>query len=140
MHGSENEHESIRIVTEKMLQTGAFSDEDIAKVIAMIRATIVVSVQDGIVQSATEEYVTKIIADADLSNFGKPFDEFWDRSKKYLLERDNKKFEDLDVVSRFKFIASQAKMLEQHKYYTEEAVTMYPNTKENQIKLFELKG
>jgi predicted metal-dependent HD superfamily phosphohydrolase len=140
MHGSENERESIRIVTEKMQQAGVFSETDIAKVIAMIEATIVISAKEGIIQSATEEYITKIIADADLSNFGKPFEVFWDRSKKYLLERDNKKFENIDFAEKTIFIDSQIKILENHVYNTDEASSLYPSIKENITMLSKLRA
>jgi predicted metal-dependent HD superfamily phosphohydrolase len=131
MHGSDNEHESIHIVTKKMFDSGAFTEHEIAKIEALIKATIVLSSTDGIIQSATNDYATQILADADLSNFGKPFKEFWDRSKKYQLEYSKVPFEELNKAAQGKFITSQIKVLQKHTYYTPEANEIFGHKLQN---------
>ena len=140
MHGSNNEYESIRIVTEKMKGTGEFTEQEISKVAELIKATIVVSSKKGIVQSATNDYATQILADADLNAFGKPYEVYWDRSKKYYEERVGASFDSADASEQRHFIDGQINVLQTHKYYTKEAETVYPNTSSNVTKLIEQKG
>lgn len=134
-HGSENELESIAILAGKMQKTDAFTEEDIEKVTAMIKATIVQSVKGSIVQSATENYLTKILADADLCSFGKPLEIFWDRSKKLLFENTKTVFDSLGMQEKASYINRQIDVLQTHTYYTQEAFKLYPNKQENITKL-----
>jgi predicted metal-dependent HD superfamily phosphohydrolase len=130
MHGSDNEYESIRIVTNKMKKAGVFSNDDITKVTEMIEATIVNFKKGMFTQSVDENYYTKIIADADMSALGKPLDIFWDRSKKLLRESDNRIFDSQELKEKIAFISSQITFLQQHTYHTSEADMLYGNKQE----------
>lgn len=131
LSGNKNEYASIDTLVKKMQAHRIFTKQDIAKVTAMIAATIVQPSKAGIVQSATNNYLTQILADADLSAFGKLFDVFWDRSNKYLHERLGKKFDTLSTVEKVAFIADQIKTLQNHTYYTHEAENIYCHKREN---------
>lgn len=84
-------------------------------------------------QSATDDYLSKLICDSDLANFGKPFDVFWDRSlrvHKELKEKDS--FPDDD----YKMIAlGQIILLKNHNFYTEEAKEVFGQKNQNIAKL-----
>src|SRR3989344_1347059 len=81
-----NESESARIAEEEMRKTGAFKEEDIQKVKRMILATNIFFENGSLRQSATDEYPTQIIADADLAHLGQESDIYWKKAKKLLKE------------------------------------------------------
>jgi len=125
----QNEIESARLAEEAMREAGIFSEEDIVKVRDMILVTIV-SFEGGVMrQSAVEEYLTRIIADADLSSLGKSFEQYWERALALLQE-----IQGTDIPSKeaeTAFTERQVGLLTNHRFYTEEAEVLFPNQKEN---------
>lgn len=138
LHGRANEDKSIEIVTAKMKQHTVFSSNDINIVKKLILATIT-NVDNGtIVQSATENYLEEIIADADLSAFGREFDIFWDRSKKLYNEHHILHFDDIDTVQKIMYIQTQIEILTKHRYYTKDAKHIFNQKHQNITKLYKL--
>lgn len=111
-----NERESARIAAEEMRKIG-LKDEDVQKVKRMILATTVFFENGVMKQSATDDYLTQVLADADLSNLGQEPQFYWERAQNLLREVG--------------FIGEQASFLENHRFYTEEAKRLFPHKKEN---------
>lgn len=124
-----NEEESARKAEEQMRKTGFYSDEEIRKVREMIMATRVHYDEGGMSQFATENYMTQIIADADLSNLGNPYELYWDRARRLLEEvKNTRKPSGEDIKS---FMRGQISFLQSHRFYTEEARALFPYKKDN---------
>jgi predicted metal-dependent HD superfamily phosphohydrolase len=127
--GGKNEIETARIIEEKMRKTQVFTEEDLTKVKTMILATIVYF-KDGVMkQSATEDYLTQIIADADLAHLGREAGLYWERAESLL--REMKKTDNPTPEDKATFIKSQPAFLKNHNFYTEEAKILFPNKQEN---------
>jgi len=127
--GGMNEQESARIAEGYLRKKGVFNEEDIAKVKRMIMATVVDYSSGWLKQSATDDYLTQILADADLSSLGAKPDIYWGKAESLLKElkkTDSPNNEDLR-----NFLGTQDKFLENHKFYTDEANILFPHKKEN---------
>lgn len=127
--GGQNENESAKLAEEAMRKAGIFNGEDIQKVRRMILATTVHFEGAVMEQSATGEYLTQIVADADLSSLGQKPTFYWDRAERLLKEirgTDNPARED-EVA----FTKRQLILLENHQFYTEEARGLFTHKREN---------
>jgi len=124
-----NEIESARLAEVEMRKDGLFGEKDIQKVKRMILATTV-HFKNGIMgQSATEEFLTQVIADADLSTLGQEASIYWSRAIGLLKEMkgtDDPSKEDLIV-----FAEGQSAFLANHQFYTEEARKLFAHKQEN---------
>ncbi len=126
-HG-EDERTSAEIAGSCMQQAG-YTVADIKRVKAMILATVV-SFKDGtIYQSASEDVLTQIIADADLASFGRPFNTFWDRSLK--LRAENGQIDELIGEVKDTFISTQKQVLQKHQYYLQATEIVFPHKSTN---------
>lgn len=124
-----NEEASAKIAEEKMREASIFSQEIIEKVKEMILATKVYF-EDGVMrQSASEDFFTKIMADADLSALGDAPEIYWDRAVRLLKEIKNS--DHLTKEDLADFAKSQGKFLSDRAYYTEEAAQAFPHLKDN---------
>ena len=127
--GGLNEKESARLAEEEMRKTGIFGDDDIRKVKEMIMATIVFFENGVMKQSATQDYLTQVITDADLANLGKKPDAFWEKAKRLLKEM--KKTDNLSREDELAFAKTEIPFLEHHKFYTPEADILFSHKQEN---------
>lgn len=127
--GGLNEEESARLAEEEMKRIGLFGEEDIRKVKMMILATSV-HFEGGVMeQSATQDYLTQIITDADLSGLGQEPIAFWERAMRLL-----KEMKTTDTPSKedeIAFAKGEIPFLENHRFYTEEANKLFPHKQEN---------
>lgn len=115
-----DEHASAQMITDKMRATQAFAEEHISLVGEAIMATRWRLNGDVIEQAVSEDYSTLILADADLSTTGRPFDTFWDRSLKLKAEQGN-------TQSNHDYMASQLTFLRNHRFLTPEAEEHFPH-------------
>ncbi|SRR5258708_26028754 len=124
-----NEEESSRLAEEEMRKTGLFEEGDILKVKMMILGTKV-NFKGGVMkQSATEDYLTQIVADADLSSLGREPHIFWGKAIGLLKEIKN-----TDTPSRedeIAFAIGEISFLENHQFHTEEANKLFPYKRKN---------
>lgn len=124
--GRQNEDASAAIIMQKMRQAGVFSDEEIGKVKRMIEATIVEFPGGTFTQSATDDYITQIMADADMANLGKEFEVYWDRARKLWSEHHSNRIQ-MTPGELDDFINSQITFLQSHTYYTPETEALFPH-------------
>jgi predicted metal-dependent HD superfamily phosphohydrolase len=125
-----NEQASAAAAVEEMMKANIYSEKDKQKVAEIIMATQVRYDSNGaMTQSATENYLTQLMADADLASLGKPTIEYWENAKKLFseLNPDAK----IDAETYNNFIASQVPFLEHHYFYTQEAKELFPHKQEN---------
>lgn len=128
LKSGQNEAESAQVAEEEMRKRG-FNEEDIQKVKRMILASTVYFVDGVSKQSATDEYLTKIISDADLASLGSETHIYWKSAKRLLQEiktTDEPPRE--DVIA---FTEGQTPFLTNHQYYTEEAKALFIHKQEN---------
>jgi predicted metal-dependent HD superfamily phosphohydrolase len=132
--GSDNEKVSADLAADAMLSSGAFSRKEIKQVKKIIRATQVF-VQDGAVrQSANKKnYTEQILADADLSNLGKPFEEYWNATFALYRETHPEHTPSVRGVAAFAF-----NFIKGHSFYTAEACELFPYHDDNIAKLKEI--
>ncbi len=95
----------------------------------MILATTVYFENGTIKQSATEDYLAQIMADADLAHLGRESSLYWERAESLL--REIKKTDNPTPEDRSAFIKSQPSFLKNHKFHTEEAKQLFPYKQEN---------
>jgi predicted metal-dependent HD superfamily phosphohydrolase len=117
-----NEEASARIAAEEMLKSGVFTDAEIKQVTAMILATAVQFENGSMKQSATGEYLTQLLADADLASVGQEPSVYWDRALRFLKETQGTTASSKEEAVAF--MQSQLAFLEQHHYYTAEAASL----------------
>ncbi len=139
--GGANEEESVRLSQEEMNKTEAFELSDKEKVKKMILATIV-SFENGVLkQSATDDYLTRIITDADLSALGQPPETYWATAQSLLKEM--KKTDTPSYEDQLLWAQGQIAYLSNHQFYTDEARELFPHKEANiefakqQIKILE---
>lgn len=124
----DDERISAELAGQKMLTAG-YSAHDITLVQDMILATIVKMQEGVLLQSATENILTQIIADADLASFGRTYEIFWDRSLK--LYAENSETGELSKESKKDFVASQIHVLENHTFYVANTEKVFPYKQSN---------
>lgn len=118
-----NEIESTKIAETEMKKAGIFSAAEIEKVKRMIMATTVYFAGGVLKQSASDEYLTQIIADADLSSLGQKPQIYWSRA--YNLLREMKKTSDLPPEEILVFAEQEILFLKNHNFYTDEAKSLF---------------
>jgi len=127
--GGLNEEKSAMLAEEEMKKAGLFGEEDIQRVKSMILATGV-HFEGGVMeQSATQDYITQIITDADLSGLGQEPIAFWERAMRVL--REIKKTDTPSREDEIAFAKEEIPFLENHRFYTEEANRLFPHKQEN---------
>ena len=130
----DNERLSADEADKKMREYPVFTDTDIDRVRRMILATHCTAKYPKIVQSPTEEDVlAKILCDADLSSFGKPYEEFMKSSDYYFKELYPGV--DKDSVQYKKYLEAEIVILGNHEFWTTEASDMFPHSAKNIQKL-----
>lgn len=127
--GGANEEQSILKAEVAMRESGIFSDEDIADMRAGINATKVKFENGTITQSATEDYNTQVVADADFASLGKESEAYWETA--YSLLQEMKKTDTPSPEDLLDFAKAQITLLENHKYYTDEANELFPHKEAN---------
>lgn len=131
-----NEKESGRIAGEHMRRKEIFTEDEITRVEELIKATRGEVDNDHLNQSATDDYLSKLICDSDLANFGKPFDVFWDRSLRVYKELEKRdSFSDVDYR---RIALGQINLLKNHNFYTEEAREVFDQKNQNIARLYQI--
>jgi predicted metal-dependent HD superfamily phosphohydrolase len=132
VHGlseGESERQSSHGIQEEMVKSKAFTVTESEEVNQIILATIV-SFENGVMkQSATEDYLTKIMADADLSSIGQPTEYYWRVSQSYFHEI--KGTESPSLEDQLAWARGQIAFISNHEFYTEEAKQLFPHKEEN---------
>ncbi len=142
MGSGENERISAKAAVEMMTNSKLFTLEEIKTVETVILSTEV-SFATGVMEQpfTTVNYMTQLIADADLANLGQETSEFWRCTN--LLMKEVFNTDELTTANEAKFLPGSESLLTNHKYFTEEARVKYPhqseNLKEVQDKLLKLK-
>lgn len=126
--GGLNEEASAKIAEERMKNGGVFNEEDIVKVRRMIMATVV-HFEQGLKQSATDDYLTQIIADADLASLGQEPEVYWRKAESLLREFKKTNFPSRDDLREF--LETQGGFLENHNFYTPEAKQLFSYKEDN---------
>lgn len=124
-----NEEESVRLAQNEMTKENVFSSRDAEKVKNMILATIVSFAGGNMKQSATDDYLTKILADADLSSLGQPPEVYWASAQSLLKEIKNTDAPTLK--DQLDWARGQIIFLSNHEFYTDEAKELFPHKEEN---------
>jgi predicted metal-dependent HD superfamily phosphohydrolase len=129
--GADNELLSAELAARYMNMLGLFSEQEIDEVQIIISATRVKSVADSkIVQSAIEnDYLTMLMADADLSSFGLPKYQYWDSARRFFDETHPGA--ELEGQALQTFIKDQLQIVGNHRYYTDEARHLFHCQPEN---------
>jgi len=129
--GGANETASAVLALEAMRQIGTFSQIDEQDVTDMIMATKIYFDENGIMrQSASDDYRTQIIADADLSHLGGPTELYEERF--ISLFREFNPTLDTDDDKFKAFLKNQEAFMQNHSYYTSEASNIF-NGKDTNI-------
>lgn len=130
MGPGENEVASVAFAIQTMEKLGSFTSTQIDLVMRCIIATTLVDKDDQVRQSAGDDLMTRIVADADLSVLGMDTQDYWTRVQKLFHERyptdevGSKVFNDFASNNLFHF-------LETHAYLTEVAQRIFPNKLNN---------
>lgn len=123
-----NEEVSAAMAAERMKESGVFGSEEVHRVVSMIRATKTSWSEEGMMQSVTGDYLTQIIADADLSSLGR-VEGYKERALRLMCEISGSSNPSDEQKARF--VDSQRLLLSTHEFYTEEARKLFPHQKEN---------
>lgn len=124
-----NERKSADLQKERMVKAG-FSPEDIYIVEDAIMGTRVTFESDGMRQYPNKEnYLSLILADADLANLGGPTEFFEESTVDVMLELNGDEIPSLE--KQIEFWESNVELLSTHEYYTEEARSIFNNQKAN---------
>lgn len=130
----DNEQLSADEAEKKMKEHPVFTSTDINRVRRMILATDCTAKYPKIIQSPTKDDVcAKILCDADLSSFGKPYEEFMTSASYYFEELHPGVEKDSDQYKRY--LEAEIVILSNHEFWTTEASNMFPHTAENIQKL-----
>ncbi len=125
-----NEIESARLMRERMSWRGVFTEAELQKVESMILATTTYFDKENVMhQSALEDnFLAKLLADADLANLGKKTEEYFAVSRKFMTELKGK---EPSIETQIAFWESNINLLTYHEYYTDEAKAMFSNQTAN---------
>lgn len=124
-----NEDASKQMCEQAMKDSKVFLPEEIELAKRMIDATKVSFVDGSIIQSATDEFMTQLLADADLASLGCPTQVFWESSMAVLKEMKNA--DSPSPADLKEFAKSQLVLLKNHSFYTEEAKESFPHKEAN---------
>jgi len=132
-----NELRSADVVDKKMREHQIFTDSDIERVKQMILATNCTAKYPKIVQSPRENDIcSMILCDADLSSFGKPYDEFIKSADYYFEELYPHSNKNSDLYS--KYLKAEIVILRNHEFWTNQASDLFPHRLQNIQRLEEL--
>jgi hypothetical protein len=124
---SRNEEISATETLALMESYSCFEDEHFDLVKKGIMATKVSQFSPRIIQEVDpSHYPSLLLADADLSSFGMPFDEFWPRATAYQKELERTK-----GIKMTDYISSEITLLKLHQWHTDEASQLFPHAQEN---------
>jgi len=128
-----NEYVSAQMAARAMQETGVFSQRETKAVQGMIKGTEVKFVDGKVIQQANpKNYLQKVIADADLSNLGQPFDFYWQTAEKVYEEVMGEPGSEQAIAKMsLGFITG-------HEFLTDEAVELFPHQDENIAELEKL--
>jgi len=129
--GHDNEALSAELAARHMNMVGIFAKEEIDRVQKVIAATKVESVADYIIEQSADpdDYLTMLMADADLSSLGLPQDQYWDSACRFFAE-SNPGVE-LEGETLRAFIKDQIRIVGSHRYHTAEACSLFNCQTEN---------
>jgi predicted metal-dependent HD superfamily phosphohydrolase len=119
-----NEKSSAATAAKKMTETGSFTENEIHKVTTMILATTAHFENGTIIQAVTPgDYLSQILADADLSALGREPTVYWQKTLDLSKEIPN-----TDILA---FTRLQITLLKNHQFYTAEAAELFPHQQQN---------
>lgn len=128
-----NEQLSADFATTMMKTSKLFTAQDVKHVQHMILATKCTQKYPKIIQSPpSHDYESKLLCDADLASFGKPYDEFYASAMNYFYELHGQDASD-EELRKYKYI--ERTLLQNHSFWTEEANSLYPHAPENYRRL-----
>jgi len=114
---------------EAMAKQGCFSSIEIDTVRMLVLSTQV-SMDNGIIRQYTEDnYLSQIVADADLASLGRETLDYWDRAT--ALHREFCPDVELLGNNLANFAIGQLVVLNNHSFYTPEAAELFPYKSEN---------
>jgi len=127
----ENERVSAEETAKMMVAKNVFTEREINEVKKLILATRIYFDEKRVMgqRVVLDDYLTLIIADADLSTIGAPGELYWDRTLRLL--REIKKVDSLSETEIREFAKGQVAFIRDHQFYTEEARFVFSNREEN---------
>ncbi len=126
---SQNEAMSAQLAVHAMRQAGGFSAADEKIVTNAIMGTVVYFKNDVMKQSAGNDYLVQLVADADLATLGRPTPQYWRRANCFFEERNPGASRQGPVWADF--VTGQASFLGNHQFYTTEANELFPHKTAN---------
>lgn len=132
-HGAD-ERDSALFARQAMGRHVIFTPGQIDLTTQIIMATQA-KVEEGILTQRVPEgiYPAKILADADLAHFGKPYQEYQDRAT--LLYIEMREEGRTHGITEEAFTAMQPRLLSYHRFHTPEARKLYPHQMDNMRKV-----
>lgn len=128
-----NELLSANFAKSQMRKAGVFTDAEQDLVWNMIMATQVKFTDKKVYQSARAgNYMDQLLADADLSNLGQPFEQYWQGTSN-LYQENHGAPGSTKEVARFGL-----EFIKKHSFYTKEANQLFPHQADNIVHLQEL--
>ncbi len=128
---SDSEELSAELAARHMNMLGIFPQAETDRVKNIIAATKVKAVANQrIEQSASpDDYLTMLMADADLSSFGLPETEYWESARRFFAET----YPGIQLTGEvlLAFLANQIQIVGNHRYYTDEARYLFSCQPEN---------
>jgi predicted metal-dependent HD superfamily phosphohydrolase len=123
------EEASSATAREAMQSESVFTVEDQDLVDRLIMGTKI-HFEDGVMKQTAEreDYLVRLLADADLSSLGRPTDIYWARSVGLFHEFFGESPTKDDQIA---FLNNQITPLTHHVYFTEEAVELFPHQADN---------
>jgi predicted metal-dependent HD superfamily phosphohydrolase len=129
----DNEELSAEFVAALMKNYKEFTTQDVKHVRHMILATKCSQKYPKIIQTPLpHDYSSKLLCDADMSSFGKPFDEFYESALALFKELHTKEIVPSEMS---RYLELEKTLLSNHSFWTEEATVLFPHTAENHRRL-----
>ena len=125
-----NEWSSAKTARSAMRKKAIFDSGDEDTVDRIIMATRV-EFKDGVMRQLVPkgDFLAELLADADLSSLGRPWETYWERATGLFTELLEGK--DPTMQDKISFIETQVTLLTNHEFYTEEARECFPHQAEN---------
>jgi predicted metal-dependent HD superfamily phosphohydrolase len=125
--GVDSEGLSAEYAAEQMRQSGALGKKSVHRAKQLIGATRMKNENGLLVQSADKkDYAQQLLADADLANLGKPFEQYWSATTALYKERCPEKIPSIREVAVFGY-----DFIKGHQFYTQEAYELFPHKDKN---------
>ncbi len=121
----ESEERSAEIAARHMNMLGLFGPQDIDRTGRIILATKVKDQTEGHIQQSAskDDYLTMLMADADLFSLGAQPEVYWDMAKRLFAETHPD--QELAGESLRQFVHEQQNLISGHRYYTQEARQLF---------------